>query len=682
MRIIKTTCLAVLALASAAAAGPSQKTALSAKHKAWLEDDVAHIITPVERDVFKKLESDADREALIEEFWRQRDPTPGTDRNEFRDEHYRRLAFADKTFSRGVPFQGRKTERGRIYIALGPPIDVQTFMSSEAVPMELWTLGGRAGLGQRSLVKILFYQRGGGGDYVIYNPAVNSPKDLVQTPRRAAVTEEHPLDWDEWDAGAILVLRDRMLLDVIGMTLGYERGVLRQQAAIMLAEVQATPQRLVKDDYALAILEHKPVVEVSYSVKLIGNRTAVAVLEGPGGVSFLHFVLAPETISMERFGDRYLTDLRTTLRLSDVSGRTVFQRERSVSVDLRPEELKRLRESSFQLYDAVPVLPGRWTMSLLLENLVTKEFTTVEKAVEVPEPGGTALSPLILARQVFREASAGGAMRSFQVGRVQIYPSVNNVFPEKSRFHAFLQIRGLKEDLRERGRLRFILTGDGVPLWSVERALKDYSEPGVVLEEIAADKLAAATYTMRAGLLDPEGREIMASQTDLRLTTDRVRGLWVSAQPLPAADDPEIDYALGMQALNIGRTDGAVLSLAKAAAAKPENAGYALGYAKALLTAGGAAKARDVLLPHAEAKEAGFDLFETLGRAFYAAGQPREAVAWLKRALSLRGNVVEILNLLGQGHADLGEKAAAAAAWRKSLEIMPDQPRIKALVNK
>ncbi|MCX6560828.1 MAG: GWxTD domain-containing protein, partial [Candidatus Aminicenantes bacterium] len=117
--------LTVLLIVAALAAGPSlgspQNRPLSPKHKAWLEDEVAVIISPAERDVFKRLETDADRDALIEEFWRQRDPTPGTARNEFRDEHYRRLAFADKTFGRGLPFQGGKTDRGRIYIALGPP---------------------------------------------------------------------------------------------------------------------------------------------------------------------------------------------------------------------------------------------------------------------------------------------------------------------------------------------------------------------------------------------------------------------------------------------------------------------------------------------------------------------------------------------------------------------------------
>jgi GWxTD domain-containing protein len=657
--------------------GLSQKTPLSARHKAWLEEDVAYIITPVERDVFKKLETEADRDALIEEFWRQRDPTPGTDRNELKEEHDRRLAFADKTFGRGSPIQGRRTERGRIYITLGPPIDVQRFLSGEAVPMELWTVAGRSGLGQPSTLRILFFQRGGGGDYVIYNPIADSPKDLVQTPRQSKLESWAPADWDEWDMGAYWLLRDRMLKDVMDMTFAGERGVARQREAILLAEVQATPQRMVKTDYALAILEHKPAVEVSYSVNLIGNRSAVAVLEEPGGGPYLHIVMVPERVSIDRYNDRYLADLRTTLRLSDPAGRTVLQREKSTALDLRPEELKRLQAESFQLYDAVPVLPGKWKMSLLLENMMTGEFTVVDKEIEVPGPGAPGLSPLILARQVFREAPEGGAMSSFRVGWIQVYPSVNNVFPERSKFHAFLQLRGLAEDLRAKGRMRFVLIGDGAPLWSVERALGDYPEPRAVLEEVDAGRLAAGTYTLRASVLDADGREIMFSQTELRLTSNPVPGLWVAAIPLPAAGDPEIDFLLGTQALALGRTEAAVAALARASAAGPKVLRYAVAYAQALMVAGQAAGAREALLLQAEGGKTGFELFETLGRACRESGRPGEAVAWLTKALLLRGNIVEVLNLLGECHAELGDQEAAAAAWRKSLEISPDQPRIR-----
>ncbi len=76
----------------------SQPTPLAPKHKAWIEDDVDMLVTPLEREAFLNLESDQSRDRFIEEFWLQRDPTPGTPRNEIRSEHFRRMEFADRVF--------------------------------------------------------------------------------------------------------------------------------------------------------------------------------------------------------------------------------------------------------------------------------------------------------------------------------------------------------------------------------------------------------------------------------------------------------------------------------------------------------------------------------------------------------------------------------------------------------
>jgi GWxTD domain-containing protein len=184
-RRISVACLGlVFVIGSAfASAGPllffEQKLPLAPKYKAWLAEEVVYIITTKEREIFQKLESDEDRDRFIEEFWKARDPTPGTPRNEFRDEHYRRIEFANKTFGRGLPFQGWRTQRGRIYIILGPPVDVQRFESGEIYPIELWYFQGNPALGQAPFFRLLFYKKGGGGDFELYHPLGNSPKELV-----------------------------------------------------------------------------------------------------------------------------------------------------------------------------------------------------------------------------------------------------------------------------------------------------------------------------------------------------------------------------------------------------------------------------------------------------------------------------------------------------------------------
>src|SRR5262249_7462405 len=95
---------------------------LESPFQGWEKVDVAYIITDEEREAFHQLSNDAEREQFIEQFWLRRDPTPDTEENEFKEEHYRRLAYANEHFASGVP--GWKTDRGMIYIKFGPPDEV------------------------------------------------------------------------------------------------------------------------------------------------------------------------------------------------------------------------------------------------------------------------------------------------------------------------------------------------------------------------------------------------------------------------------------------------------------------------------------------------------------------------------------------------------------------------------
>ncbi len=100
---------------------------LETPYKKWLNEDVAYIITDEERKAFKRLSTDDEREQFIEQFWLRRDPTPDTEENEFKEEHYRRIAYANEHFASGIP--GWKTDRGRIYIMYGPPDEIDDHSS-------------------------------------------------------------------------------------------------------------------------------------------------------------------------------------------------------------------------------------------------------------------------------------------------------------------------------------------------------------------------------------------------------------------------------------------------------------------------------------------------------------------------------------------------------------------------
>src|SRR3954468_13794132 len=97
---------------------------LETPYKKWLNEDVVYIITDEERQAWKRLATDEEREQFIEQFWLRRDPTPDTAENEFKEEHYRRIAYANEHYAAGMP--GWKTDRGRIYITFGPPTSIDS----------------------------------------------------------------------------------------------------------------------------------------------------------------------------------------------------------------------------------------------------------------------------------------------------------------------------------------------------------------------------------------------------------------------------------------------------------------------------------------------------------------------------------------------------------------------------
>src|SRR5829696_2000129 len=155
----------------------NQKPEVPKAYRDWIDKDVAYIITSQERDAFKKLKTNEEREQFIEMFWRRRDPDPDTDENEYREEYYERIAYANEHFASGIP--GWKTDRGRIYIMYGKPDEKETHPSggsynresyegggsTSTYPFEKWFYRYIAGVG--SGVEIEFVDPTGSGEYRI-----------------------------------------------------------------------------------------------------------------------------------------------------------------------------------------------------------------------------------------------------------------------------------------------------------------------------------------------------------------------------------------------------------------------------------------------------------------------------------------------------------------------------------
>ncbi|MDQ5847213.1 MAG: GWxTD domain-containing protein, partial [Acidobacteriota bacterium] len=151
------------------------KPELKKAYKDWLEKDVTYVITDEEKKAWKRLATDEEREKFIEEFWRRRDPDPDTEENEFKEEYYERIAYANENFASGIP--GWKTDRGRIWIMYGKPDERETHPtggsyerpsyhgggSTTTYPFEVWFYRYLPGVG--SGIEIEFVDPTGSGEY-------------------------------------------------------------------------------------------------------------------------------------------------------------------------------------------------------------------------------------------------------------------------------------------------------------------------------------------------------------------------------------------------------------------------------------------------------------------------------------------------------------------------------------
>ena len=161
-------------------ATPAPAATEETPHKQWLNEEVYWIITPYEREAFARLITDEQRQQFIEQFWLKRDPTPATPENEYREEYYRRIAYAIDNFSSGIP--GWKTDRGMMYIKYGPPDEREEHPSggtAQTYPYELWRYRYLPGLGND--VQIEFDDETGKGEYhMTADPAVKD--ELLYVP--------------------------------------------------------------------------------------------------------------------------------------------------------------------------------------------------------------------------------------------------------------------------------------------------------------------------------------------------------------------------------------------------------------------------------------------------------------------------------------------------------------------
>lgn len=658
----------------------SKKDELPPVYKKWLEEEVVYIITPLEKEVFLKLTTDRERDMFIEAFWKHRDPTPGTPENEFRTEHFRRINYANHFFGRESPKPGWRTDRGRIYIILGEPNDIQRYEGkTQTYPAEVWFYQGKTDAGLPAGFHLVFFQPGGVGEFRLYSPSKDGPQALLTSyygdpiDYQAAYNQLKEFEPDLADVAISLIPGETSAM--IG------RPSLASD--LLIQRVETTAQRLVEEKYARKFLEYKDIVEVEYTANYIDCDGLVKLVRDPSGIYFVHFSIEPQRLSLIEYEKKYSTTLKMNGSVTTTEGKLIYQFDRTMSMNFDEAKMGGISRQPLNIHDMFPLIPGNYRFSVLVKNEVSKEFTSFERTLFVPghEPA-LQMTPPILAYKVVQTEAEPNTLKPFRFGQYQVYAQPNRAFLKKDTLQVVFQVHGLDAQLRERGEIRFVFLREDVEFRSLTRKIPDYSTLPIILEAFPLVEFPPAHYRLKISLI-AEGREIITGEEEFDIThLEAISRPWVYSKVAPAATDPLYAHIIGTQLFNAGRVDEAVTRLEEACRRRPNSAEFALNLAQAYMSKGEYASVERLLEPFLGLeKPASYELYFLIGRARQKLGQWDRAIAAFDEAIAHYGTNTNTLNAIGECYFQKGDARAAVAVWEKSLELNPDQPEIRKAVD-
>ena len=429
------------------------KIELSKTYKKWLAEDVAWIITDQERSAFMQLSNDEERDQFIEAFWQRRDPTPDTEENEYKEEHYRRIAYANEHYAAGIP--GWKTDRGRMYIVFGPADEIESHPSggsyerpmeegggeTSTFPFETWRYRYLEGIGQEVIIE--FVDTCMCGDY--HMTMDRSEKDALKYTPNAGLTLYEQMGMaskaSRFTNGGIEQLGQSPFNSTLQ---GKEFDRLEQ-----FAKLQAAPAVKFKD--LEEIVTHK------ISVNLMPFDVRADFVKVTSDT-----VLVPITIQVKNrdvtFQNKEGVERGTVNifgRVTTLTGRIVQTFEDTVHVDVPPELLPKTAENSSVYWKAVPlrISQNRYRLDVVVKDVNGDRSGSWSHAIVIPDFSEDRLSnsSLIIADQMEPVAAKNVGTGNFVLGTMKVRPRVASSdgkisFKRNQKLNFWMQIYNLTVD--------------------------------------------------------------------------------------------------------------------------------------------------------------------------------------------------------------------------------------------
>ena len=399
---------------------------LTPPYKRWLDHDVVYLISKDERDAFLHLNTNDERDQFIQHWWDIRNPDPGAPTNAYKDEIYKRLAYVNQWYSTPAGSDnGWRTERGRVYIQLGPPKQKNPILgASQTKPMEIWFYEN-VNPALPPYFYILFYQKDIGGDFKVYSPYFDGPDKLTTT---------------------VMAVNDRAsAFKLIDNELG--REVARTTLSLVPSEPvdTDTANSSMESDVMLSILRNLPnhpltkemikhnadmVSSVSHRIVLSGDYLDVltTTLRDPVGDTYLSYLLRvkkPVDFAIIKSKDQYYYNADVLLTVRDEKDQVVMTQKYVVTKYLSDSDYNQVKSKLFGVEGVLPLPPGKYKAEMILTNKATQSAWKLNRELVVD---GAARSDLAMSQILaFSDvAPTASGFLPFSLGGLKFTPQLND----------------------------------------------------------------------------------------------------------------------------------------------------------------------------------------------------------------------------------------------------------------
>jgi GWxTD domain-containing protein len=415
-------------------------------YRQWLTEDVTYIISPDERNAFLQLDTNEEREQFIEQFWLRRSSNPDLPENDFKEEHYRRIAYANEHFASGIP--GWKTDRGRMYIMWGPADEVESHPtggtydrpteegggSTTTYPWETWRWRYLEGIGENIILE--FVDPSGSGEYhLTMDP---SEKDALLHVPGAGLSQ----------------------MEEMGLASKTDRFT-RSDGTNLPRSLGGTPASM--DEFnrleLFAKVNKPPEVKFKDLEAVVTSRIVRDQLHFNWRTDYLKVtndtVLVPVTIqvpntqlSFQAKDGIHSATMNIFGRVSTLTGRVVQTFEEPVSKDF-PDSLFQQSLKLQSIYQkAIPLRPGLYRLDLVIKDVQSGNIGVVNSRLQVPryEDDKLDASSLILADQIEHVPAKQIGSGQFVLGSSKVRPRLQGDFTTADKLGIYMQIYNLKPD--------------------------------------------------------------------------------------------------------------------------------------------------------------------------------------------------------------------------------------------